>query len=111
VATEDRFSDGVVPIGKIEQYLLNDDHADGGPKSVFFKRFGFAAEDGERLERALVQHPVRNGVCERPASAYGEKLLVRCALETPDGRNPCILTVWMKRPGDLAPRLVTAYPA
>jgi hypothetical protein len=32
------------------------------------------------------------------------------ALETPDGRNPLVRTVWFVGFDDLRPRLVTAYP-
>ena len=31
-------------------------------------------------------------------------------LESPDGRNPLVRTVWMLEKGSTAPRLITAYP-
>ncbi len=40
--------------------------------------------------------------------AYGEKRVYRCSIITPDGRDPCIRTVWQLRSGDYWP--VTAYP-
>jgi hypothetical protein len=30
---------------------------------------------------------------------------------TPDGRNPNVLTVWQMDPEQVAPRLITPYPA
>ena len=34
--------------------------------------------------------------------------IFRCSIVTPNGRNPCIRTVWQRRDGDYW--LVTAYP-
>jgi filamentous hemagglutinin len=40
---------------------------------------------------------------------WGRKFEVRCEMVTPDGRNPCLRTVWQVT-GETVPRLVTAYP-
>ena len=43
--------------------------------------------------------------------AIRTKYVVRCAVETPDGRNPCIVSVWAIEEADRTrPRLLTAYP-
>ena len=42
------------------------------------------------------------------SSPYGDKHIFRCTIATPDGRDPCIRTVWQKQDGDFW--LVTAYP-
>jgi hypothetical protein len=38
------------------------------------------------------------------------KVMVRCRLRTPDGSDPCILTVWMVEDTGM-PRLMTAFPS
>lgn len=95
---------------KITGYLLNDGHGDGGPKSRLFKAFGFAVEDWRRLQAALLDHPLRHPVRKITSTVYGTKYEVVCSLQTPDGRNPCIVTVWQRNGGVGDPVLVTAYP-
>ena len=99
-----------VPRDKILEYLLNPEHPLGSPKARFFFARGFSIEEWQRLAAALNGHPARNPVEETIATAFGTKYVVRCKVETPDGRNPCIVTVWMQEQAEPA-RLVTAYPA
>jgi len=95
---------------KITDYLLNQNHSLGGSKAQFFLSFGFSSAQWQELAAALSEHAARTPAVETIPVAYGMKYLVRCGLQTPDGRNPCIVTVWMKD-SDAPPRLVTAYPA
>jgi hypothetical protein len=94
---------------KIIDYLLNQSHLAGGPKAQFFLSSGFSPAQWREMAAALAEHPDRNPIAETIRSAYGTKYVVRCDLQTPDARNPCIVTVWMKD-GDAPPKLVTAYP-
>ena len=43
-------------------------------------------------------------------SAYGTRYAVDGPLETPDGRNPLVRTVWIVDKGSARPRLITAHP-
>ena len=95
---------------KITDYLLDPNHPFGGSKARFFLHCGFSPADWRTMAEALAEHPVLNPVESTTATRYGAKYVVRCSLATPDGRNPCVVTVWMKD-GDAPPRLVTAYPA
>lgn len=99
----------VIEQAKLTLYLLNFNHADGASKARFFKRFGFSAASWTVLETALRTHGRTRDVLETTRSSYGTKYLVRCSLPTPDERNPCIDSVWIKE-GEGPPRLVTAYP-
>jgi hypothetical protein len=95
---------------KITDYLLKKRHEIGGPKAAFFSSFGFVTEQWPEMAEALIAHPERNSVEMTIPTPYGTKFVVRCTLETPDGRNPCIRTVWMDE-GKGSAALVTAYPA
>jgi filamentous hemagglutinin len=97
------------PKSKVVEYLLNEDHPVGSAKAAFFRRFGFSREQWQVMATALNDHPERNPVKMTTTNEYGTKHLVRCRIVTPDGRNPCIDTVWMTRGGTTT--LVTAYPA
>ncbi len=92
---------------KISAYLLNPAHPQNGGKARFFRDHGFAAE---KLAASLADHPQRHPVAHEQASPHGRKFIVHCALASPDGRDPCITSVWIMDAGDDRPRLVTAYP-
>ena len=99
-----------VPEAKISDYLLDPSHPVGGPKAKFFMSFGFSRRDSPAMAAALADHPLRNAIEETIPTRHGSKHVVRCSIATPDGRNPCIVTVWMKE-GDAPAQFVTAYPA
>lgn len=101
--------DAVVAAAKVRDYLLAADHPDNGGKAAFFLRFGFTHASWDLLRLALARHPVDNPVLSAKPSAEGTRYRVQCSLGTPDGRNPCIISVWAVEDG-LAPRLVTAFP-
>lgn len=102
--------DAYVSSEKVSAYRLNAEHPDGASKAAFFRAFGFASARPQALIDALREHPLRNAVFGEAVTGYGHKHLVRCGLRTPDGRDPCILSVWITEPGEPGPRLVTAYP-
>ena len=101
--------DAVVAEAKVRNYLLATSHPDGGGKATFFLARGFTPQDWQAMADALRAQGSENPVeCYEP-TPYGKKIIVRCHMVTPDGRNPCILTVWMEEDGKPI-RLVTAYP-
>lgn len=103
-------SDALISPGKIVGYLLSFEHRDGRGKAEFFTRFGFTRQAWQQLASALLEHARSNEVEKTEESAYGTRYIVTGALETPDGRNPLVRTVWFIGSDDPRPRLVTAYP-
>lgn len=104
------FPPRIVPPAKLTDYLLQPDHPVGASKAAFFQAFGFTLGQPEIMAAALVDHPERNPVSGVEAGTWGVKYTVRCHIRTPDGRDPCILSVWIVPPGSDLARLVTAYP-
>lgn len=94
---------------KVRGYLLNSGHPQNGGKSAYFRAFGFQAEQWFVMREALIDHAMVNDLMATSRSPHGTKHTVRCSIRTPDGRNPCITTVWIAD-GDRPPRLVTSYP-
>lgn len=100
-----------VPDEKITRYLLDPSHsAQAAAKANFFAAHGFSPLRWQQLRQALLDHPRLNSVTAQTTTPFGEKYEVSCSFTTPDGRYPCIISVWIIEPPDLAPRLVTAYP-
>lgn len=99
----------VVREEKILTYLLNPKHKDGASKAKFFRNRGFKSGEWEQFATALRNHGGSQPVTHVVSSKHGRKFTVECQLLTPDGRNPCILSVWVESKGkSLA--LVTAHP-
>jgi hypothetical protein len=96
---------------KIRDYLLNPNHADNGGKAAFFLRFGFSQSAWHLLQTALPDHPLTNSVAATTPAQWGVMFEIRCNLQSPDGRNPCIQTIWTIEPISPHPEFVTAYPA
>jgi hypothetical protein len=99
----------IVETEKVTGYLLNPDHPIGKAKAKFFKNRGFTTQEVSQFVESLKQHGQTQSVTATETTAHGEKFTVQCQIQTPDGKNPCILTAWIVE-GDKPPRLVTAHP-
>lgn len=96
---------------KITGYLLDPSHsAEAAAKANFFTAHGFSQADWKELRKALLGHPRANAVTSTVTTRFGEKYEISCSLVTPDGRNPCIISVWIIETPDPHPRFITAYP-
>ena len=96
---------------KITDYLLSDIHEIGKDKAYFFKRFGFDTTDIDTFKDSLIQHSIDREIAKTIDSKFGIKYELKCKINTPDERNPCIITVWIVENGQEKPKLITAYPA
>lgn len=100
----------IVERDKVVYYLLNPKHPFGASKARFFAEFGFDAEDWDALADALRQHGQTHLVARSHQTPFGPRFVVERNISAPDGRRPCITTVWQLDEGQVAPRLITAYP-
>jgi hypothetical protein len=97
-----------IATAKLERYLLNPDHPEGGPKAKFFIGYGFSPERPDELRAALLAHVLlEHAAIEiRPGAVH---YAVTGPMPMPDGRSPRVRSVWRIVEGDAAPRLVTAF--
>ncbi|HTA30802.1 MAG TPA: hypothetical protein VK731_09955 [Candidatus Cybelea sp.] len=100
----------VVEREKIVDYLLNADHRYGASKARFFSKFGFHAAKWERLAQALRRHGQSHEVKRAKETGFGPRYEVEGELNAADGRSPRVRSVWQLDHGEVAPRLITAYP-
>ncbi len=100
-----------VATAKIEMYLLNLSHPDGGPKPRFLERFGFTANMVEELRIALIDHAEANEFVDSRETEFGTTFTVSGSLPTPDGRDPVVRVIWMIDTGSDVPRLITLVPS
>ncbi len=95
---------------KITHYLLARTHPAGRAKAAFFEGFGFAHDQPEVFEAALLNHASQNPVSETIATDFGTKFIVTGPLQTPAGVPAHVCVVWFAQNGETTPRLVTAFP-
>ena len=95
---------------KIVDYLLSPTHPDGQAKAEFFGRFGFRREQWEVFASALRVHGVSHPIAKTVESPHGTRYSVDGEMESPDGRNPRVRSVWMLETDSQRPRLITAHP-
>ena len=100
----------LVERAKITEYLLNIQHGYGASKARFFVKFGFELRAWETLAEMLREHGQSYEVRRTRETLWGPRYEVEGELSTPDGRRPRIRTVWQLDDGEIAPRLITAYP-
>lgn len=100
----------IVDRKKVTEYLLSRVHPDGYNKALFFARFGYTLEKWKAFAESLCNHGSTHEVVEMAECAYGTRYSVDGPIETPDGRNPNVRTVWMIEKGTTIPRLITAHP-
>jgi hypothetical protein len=100
----------VVQREKIADYLLNPAHRFGASKARFFTEFGFRIEAWEVLAAALREHGQTHDVSQTHETGFGRRFSVEGELNTPIGRRPRVRSVWQLDRGEVAPRLITAYP-
>ena len=100
----------IVEREKITEYLLNEAHRYGASKARFFAAFGFQQAAWEVLAQSLREHGQQHEVNTVNETGFGPRYEVDGELQTPDGRRPRVRTVWQLDQGEVAPRLITAYP-
>lgn len=94
----------VIATPKITDYLLKNPG-----KAKFFLGFGFTLAQWRVLHDALLQHVVTQEYVKEIPLDDGVKYVVEGALQSPDGRNPLVRSVWMIDGGRSYPRLISAY--
>ena len=95
---------------KITNYLLSTTNPLGRNKANFFLSFGFSTEHWQGFAEALRLQATDHEVVKVVETVHGLRYHIDGALETPDGRNPQVRTVWQMDVGSDSPRLITAYP-
>lgn len=95
---------------KVTDYLLSTSSLYGRSKAKFFFGFGFRIEEWQIFSDALRLHGASHEVVKIEGTSYGTKYIIDGSLETPDGRNPYVRTIWQIDRESDSPRFVTAYP-
>ena len=95
---------------KVRDYLLSREHPVGRFKAVFFESLGYSADAWQQLEADLRALAVVGEATLGDQTKYGQKYEVHATLSRLSGRPGSVVTAWIVRWGEDAPRFVTAFP-
>lgn len=100
----------IVDAAKVRDYLLSLEHPVGRFKARVFLAAGYRRTDWAVLQRDLQALARTGDAVPGRATPYGQFYEVRGILHASPGRTLAVVTVWIVRPGEDVPRLVTVYP-
>lgn len=101
----------MVPLEKLEEYLLAPDHPAGAEKARVFADLGYHRTDARQLRAAFLRIVRVHDVQRVLSTPHGTKYVLEGYLEGRAGHRRWIRSVWIEEPGMPGPRLITAYPA
>jgi hypothetical protein len=95
---------------KVRDYLLSKAHPVGRFKAAFFEALGYSAFDWPLLKSDLRQLAVVGDATRGRRTKYGQHYEIRGILCGPSGRVAQVMTIWIVRSHEDAPRFITAFP-
>ena len=91
-------------------YLLSVTSSGSRRKAAFFLSFGFSIDCWQEFTEALKLQGRTHEVANTIETPHGPRYHVDGTIESPDGRNPRVRTVWQVDAGSDYPRFITAFP-
>lgn len=103
------FQKALIPESKLSGYCLNLEHKDGQHKArVFRSALGLTAENSDELKNALLQAIIDYEAEFQKNTNNGDLYVVLFPM-TRNNKTEIIKSVWIIRPNEDFPRLVTCY--
>ena len=99
-----------IDAAKVRDYLLSREHAVGRFKAAFFEGLGYSASEWTRLESDLRQLAMTGSATLGKQTKYGRHYEIRGTLRGPSGKIAQLMTIWIVRVDEDAPRFITAFP-
>jgi len=99
----------IVEIEKLQEYCLNPEHPRGRHKArVFASAVGMTSENAEELKRVLLGAVRDEEAVPGRKDDLGQRYVLQFTLSGPQG-DRSVRSVWIVRPDEGFPRLVTCY--
>ncbi len=95
---------------KLREYVLSPSHPVGRFKAAYFEKLGYTQDNWQEFEAAIRACAARDEAELRESTPYGQKYGVGSILEGPNGTRAHVVSIWIVRKGETAPRLVTVMP-
>ena len=79
-------------------------------KAAFFEGLGYSASEWTRLESDLRQLAMTGDATLGKQTKYGQHYEIRATLRGPSGKAAQLMSIWIVRLNEDAPRFITAFP-
>jgi hypothetical protein len=100
----------IIEQAKIEQYLLDVDHPQGGTKARLLLSLGYSVDNWRILDDDLRRMHVPEDVLTVRSTEWGIRYEIVAPLTGPNGDIVLMRSIWQIDVGAEAPRLITMYP-
>ena len=98
-----------IDLNKLQGYCLNTEHPRGKHKAKLFAAIlGLTADDAEELRNILLRAIAQYDAEPQPPDHYGQRYILNFPL-TRNNQTATIRSVWIIRPTETFPRLVSCY--
>lgn len=98
-----------IPIEKLKDYCLNENHPKGKHKARVFKAtFGYTADDAEQLKDLIQEEVLKNEASEKGETDFGKRYEVDFEHQNEKGEGN-ITTGWLIENQKENPRLTSCY--
>src|SRR5258706_6428629 len=98
----------VVPREKLLHYLLNEFHAEGASKAVFFQGYGYSKENFELLSGEFLRLAKTFDAKPKDANQFGKSFEIEGEIDTPNRIKVGVKSIWFLETDGEAPRLISA---
>lgn len=103
------FQSAIIPIEKLRDYCLSEEHADGKHKAIVFKsQLGLLAKDAEWLKEKIAEAITSNNAITRLEDDYGKRFHLDFKLKV-NMKTATVRTAWIIRTSETEPRLTSCY--
>lgn len=104
------FDKAIIPVIKLEDYLLSFTHAVGHTKADFFAKIGYSKDNADLLYEDLKRIVEANEVVKEVKTNFGTKYVVQGIIGRRFNKKTEIVTIWIVDKENNIPRFITAYP-
>lgn len=98
----------IVDRRKLTGYCLNSEHPRGKHKARVFATLGFAAENADELQAALLKAAASHNAQAAASDQFGDRYVLEFEIEGPQGKG-IVRSIWIVRRGERAPRLTSCF--
>jgi uncharacterized protein DUF6883 len=104
-----RGEDAIVDTEKLTGYCLNPEHPRGKHKArVFATALGFTAENADDLRAALLTAAATAEAQPAASDRFGDRYVLEFEVKGPRGTG-VVMSAWIVRRGESAPRLTSCF--
>ena len=100
----------IIDSRKLREYILSSTHPVGRFKAAYFSSLGYESNNWQALEATLRQAVLEDDAEALEPTPFGQKYRIRSIFTGPNGQGAAVVSIWIIRVDEAAPRFVTVMP-